>query len=416
MRIGETKMGINNNYVKATVGLALAVSSVPIIAPAYMKATTYSDVSESAYYYDAVQELAERGIVNGYGDATFKPNEVATRGQTAKILASILGLDTINVVDPGFTDLSPDNPYYGAIAALVQAGIINGYEDRTFRMNEPLKRNHLAKMLVKAFNLQSPEGVNLPFTDVHQTYKDYILALYANEITTGRTETEFDGESYVTRGQLAAFVVRTEVAVQEANEQPNEILTPPSESIPAPNPALTFTLSIEGMSEVFSNNDEYELMTSAVIGKMYMEGDVVKITFVSEEVIPKGLFKVKIRNVEYEFSFNQNENKWSAKEFKEPISPVPDSTPTLVPTPTPTPVPTPVPTPTPPITISVTGVAVKTPQTKVTYNDGDSLDLTGLVVTLTKSNGTTEDVAFVDFGSKRNYSKSNRRSSISNIE
>ena len=50
--------------------------------------------------------------------------------------------------------------------------------------------------------------------------------------------------------------------------------------------------------------------------------------------------------------------------------------------------------------VTVTGVAVKTPQTKVTYNDGDSLDLTGLVVTLTKSNGTTEDVAFVDFGSK----------------
>ena len=44
------------------------------------------------YYADAVRELAERGIVIGYGDGTYKPNEVATRGQMAKILASILGL------------------------------------------------------------------------------------------------------------------------------------------------------------------------------------------------------------------------------------------------------------------------------------------------------------------------------------
>lgn len=396
MRIGETKMGINNNYVKATVGLALAVSSVPIIAPAYMKATTYSDVSESAYYYDAVQELAERGIINGYGDATFKPNEVATRGQTAKILASILGLDTINVVDPGFTDLSPDNPYYGAIAALVQAGIINGYEDRTFRMNEPLKRNHLAKMLVKAFNLQSPEGVNLPFTDVHQSYKDYILALYANEITTGRTEMEFDGESYVTRGQLAAFVVRTEVAVQIAKdqEQPNVDPTPPIEPIPTPDQSLTFTLSIDGMSEFFSSNDEYELMTSAVIGKMYLEGDVVNITFVSEDAIPKESFKVKINGVEYEFKFNKNEKNWGAKKVKEAISTVPEFTPT------PTPTPVPEPTPKPPSTISVTGISLNSTTGTIILGETGQLTASILPVNATNKNvtWTTSDnnVATVD--------------------
>ncbi|MEY8414818.1 bacterial Ig-like domain-containing protein [Tissierella praeacuta] len=50
-----------------------------------------------------------------------------------------------------------------------------------------------------------------------------------------------------------------------------------------------------------------------------------------------------------------------------------------------------------PAVVTVTGITVKTAPTKVTYNDGENLDLTGLVVELTKSDGTTEDVAFEDF-------------------
>lgn len=376
-------MSINKNYLKATVGLALAVSSVPIFAPIYTEAATFSDVPQSAYYSDAVHVLAERGIINGYEDASFKPDVVATRGQTAKILAGILGLDTINVVDPGFTDVLPDNPFYGAIAALVQAGIINGYEDHTFRMNEPLQRNHLAKILVKAFDLKSPEGATMPLTDAHKAYKDYILALYTNGITTGKTDTLFDGESYVTRGQLAAFVVRTEEVVQAANdkEQPDIDTSPPVEPIPTPNPSLTFTLSIEGMSELFSTVTEYELMTTAVIGTMYMEGDVVKITFVSEEAIPKESFKIKINGVEYEFKFNKNENIWGAKKVKEAISTVPDYTPTPVPEPTPTP------TPKPPSTISVTGISLNS--TTATINQGETAQLTA---TILPANATNKNV------------------------
>lgn len=378
-------MGINKNYLKATVGLTLAVSSVPIFAPIYTEAATFSDVPQSAYYSDAVHVLAERGIINGYEDVSFKPDVVATRGQTAKILAGILGLDTINVVDPGYTDVLPDNPFYGAIAALVQAGIINGYEDHTFRMNEPLQRNHLAKILVKAFDLKSPEGATMPLTDAHKAYKDYILALYTNGITTGKTDTLFDGESYVTRGQLAAFVVRTEEVVQAANdkEQPDVDPIPPVEPIPTPNPSLTFTLSIEGMSDLFSTVTEYELKTSSVIGTLYLEGDVVKITFVSEEVIPKESFKTKINGVEYEFKFNKNENNWGAKKVKEAISTVPDST--LPPEPEPTP-PT---TPKPPSTVSVTGITLGA--TNATINQGDTAQLTASIL---PTNATNKNVTW----------------------
>ncbi|MEK4426872.1 GLUG motif-containing protein [Solibacillus sp. FSL K6-1523] len=388
-------MGNHKKFLKATVGITLAVSSVPIVAPVYAQAAAFSDVPESAYYYDAVHELAERGIVAGYGDQTFKPNTAITRGQLAKIMAGILGLETEDIVNPGFTDVTPSNPYYGAIAALAQAGIINGYEDRTFRANEPLQRNHLAKILVEAFHLQSPKGATMPLTDVHKDYEDYILALYTNGITTGQTATEFDGTSHVTRGQLAVFVVRAEEIIlsmvsQEVEEEPNIEQPPTTEPKPAQN--LTFNVSVEGLAEMFSTDQEIEVVTTGVIARMYRDGDVVKITFVSEEAIPKESFKVKIRGVEYEFSFNKEGNEWIAKKLNETVS----SDSGWEPAPTPSPPPTPPPNPSPPSTISVT---VKTPP-KETYFEGESLDLAALVVTLHKSNGTEEEVGFGAFASK----------------
>ena len=381
-------MGIKNNYIKATVGVTLAVSSVPMFAPTYAQATTFSDVPQSAYFYDAVHALAEREIVKGYVDHTFKPNVAATRGQIAKILAGILGLDTNDVVDPGFTDVLPSDSYYGAIAALAQAGIISGYEDHTFRTNEPLQRNHLAKILVKAFHLQSPEGATMPLMDVSKEYKDYILPLYTNGITTGRTATQFDGGSYVTRGQLAVFVMRTEAVVQlTANEEetPNTDPNTLTESYPEPEPELnlTFTLSIEGMAEIFSTDKEYELMTSAVIAKMYLEGDVVKITFVSEEAIPKEPFKVKIQNVEYEFKFNVNGNTWVGNKFKESVSPVPESRPT------------PDPATSPPSTISVIDISLNA--TAATINQGETAQLTASIL---PANATNKNVTWTSSDSK----------------
>ena len=50
--------------------------------------------------------------------------------------------------------------------------------------------------------------------------------------------------------------------------------------------------------------------------------------------------------------------------------------------------------------VTITSVTVKTVPNKIIYTEGETLDLSGLVVTLNKSNSTTEDVAFADFASK----------------
>lgn len=197
-------------FVNATLVTALAASAVAVAAPTAEAAKSFPDVKKGEYYYDAVMELSERGVIKGFPDGTFKPNQSVTRGQAAKIIAGVLGLDTKNVKNPGFKDVSVSNEYFGAIAALENAGIISGYPDGTYRPTAPVQRNHMAKIIVNAFDLKASSNATTPFTDVLKEYEGYITALYENKVTTGRTPTKFDGLSNVTRGQLSAFVVRAE--------------------------------------------------------------------------------------------------------------------------------------------------------------------------------------------------------------
>lgn len=213
-----------NSYQKifgASLAVAVATGTLAVGAPLYIKADevkipTFSDVKdiESHHFYDSVRSLASRGIVKGFADGTFKPNQSVTRGQIASVLAQTIGLDTKNVKNPGFKDLKVTDPHYGSIAALVEAGIVKGYDDKTFKPGGSLTRAHIAKMISIGFNLEEAKLTNSPFKDVkvEHWFADYVQALITNEITTGTTPTTFEPNAFVTRGQMASLIVRSETA------------------------------------------------------------------------------------------------------------------------------------------------------------------------------------------------------------
>lgn len=192
----------------------LAAGAVVAVAPQAEAAISFTDVKESNVHYADIMNLAERGIIRGYGDGTFRPGISITRGHAAHIIAEIIDLDTTNVTNPKFTDITTKHANYGAIAALAKAGIIHGFEDGSYRPNDKLTRGQMAKIIAKAFNL-NPSSDQLPFKDVERSiYKDHIIALFENNVTKGMTAAFFGEKSFVTRGQLSSFVVRAEKAVE----------------------------------------------------------------------------------------------------------------------------------------------------------------------------------------------------------
>lgn len=154
----------------------------------------------------------DKDMISGFSDGTFRQGQAITRQDAAKLLALVLELDLVNVKDPGFKDVSKTNPNYKYIAALVEAGIITGYEDNTFKPTDNLSRAQMAKILVLGFELEDVGSTNLPFKDINerQWHIEFVRTLYANKITTGTTSTTFSPNALVTRGQMAAFVYRSE--------------------------------------------------------------------------------------------------------------------------------------------------------------------------------------------------------------
>ncbi|MGE7950618.1 S-layer homology domain-containing protein [Lysinibacillus xylanilyticus] len=191
---------------------ALATSAI-VVVPTAQAAEKFTDVDYTKEYGAAVKDLAARGIIKGYADGTFKPFADVTRGQASKILAGLLGLDTKNVVDPQFTDVKPSDEYYGAIAALENAGITVGLADGSFGVNQAITREQLAQMLTTAYQLETNEvDLKLPFTDIVKYSNAYfaVAPLFENNITKGITPTTFGLKETVKRSQLALFIHRIE--------------------------------------------------------------------------------------------------------------------------------------------------------------------------------------------------------------
>ena len=218
MEKGGTILKNKKKLFNAALATAMAAGAVVAVAPTATEAATtkFKDVDTNNSHYNTIMNLVERGYIKGYEDQTFKPGQALTRAHAALILANVLGLDTKNVTDPKFKDVPKSHPYYGAIAALANAGYIKGFTDGTYGMNKTLTRGQMAVILTHAFELKAGT-TTLPFKDVpnNHEYKEYISALFTNNVTAGTTATTFSPAASVTRGQFATFVVKGEIAAPE---------------------------------------------------------------------------------------------------------------------------------------------------------------------------------------------------------
>ena len=125
-----------------------------------------------------------------------------------------------------FTDVAPGDDYSEAIADLSSKGIINGFDDGTFRPRDLVTRQQFAKMIVLTLGLPVSENDVCRFSDVQRSdannlYPDnYVAVCAANNITKGKTANTFDPYSNITRAQVMSMVVRSAPLVGITLEQP----------------------------------------------------------------------------------------------------------------------------------------------------------------------------------------------------
>lgn len=172
---------------------------------------TFKDVST---FVDEIMYLTDKGIIKGYPDGTFKPNDPITRLQAIQLILKEKGfVDSSDVANPGFVDVSPDDVGYEEIAKAAELGIINGKVNaqgkRYFDPNGKLTRAQAAAILVTAYDLKGTDLTDFKDVPKGNWAHGYISTLVANNITTGYSSGEFKPTINITRQHFAAFMTRS---------------------------------------------------------------------------------------------------------------------------------------------------------------------------------------------------------------
>lgn len=115
-----------------------------------------ADVLVKAWYHDAVDYVVEHGIMTGTSATTFEPNTTLSRAMVAQILYNLEGQPTVT----GESTFTDSNTHWAAkaIAWAQKTGVVSGYGNNTFRPNQAVSREELAQML---YNYAAHMGYDL---------------------------------------------------------------------------------------------------------------------------------------------------------------------------------------------------------------------------------------------------------------
>ncbi len=132
--------------------------------------TRFTDVKKTDWFYGAVAFLDQSGFFYHDNNTTYKPNEPITRAEFVDLAysASTLAKSTKEIE---FGDVSEDHVYYKSIIAAAASGLVNGYEDSTFRPDNTITRAEVVTVVNRILNLDVSDKT-VDATRLENTFKD----------------------------------------------------------------------------------------------------------------------------------------------------------------------------------------------------------------------------------------------------
>ena len=179
----------------------------------------FQDLDSVEWARTAINGLAMRGMISGRDQYTFDPNANITRAEYCQILMG--AINALNAKgESTFADV-PSAWYYNAVSVASQLGIVSGYGDGNFGPNDLITRQDMALMTYKTAKIMNkslePVNAEITFEDSHEI-SDYafeaVMTLQKAGIINGMTDTTFEPHSNATRAQSAKVIFDTFVDAQ----------------------------------------------------------------------------------------------------------------------------------------------------------------------------------------------------------
>ena len=172
----------------------------------------FTDTAKGAWYQGAVEYVYRNGIMTGTSATTFEPNAPLSRAMVAQILYNLEGQPTVEG-ESTFADAS-GHWAVNAIAWAQQTGVVNGYEDNTFRPNRAVSREELAQMLynyakVKGYDLTASGDLTaFPDGSKVSSWAEAAMAwANGNELINGHDDGTLQPGGDSTRAQAASILM-----------------------------------------------------------------------------------------------------------------------------------------------------------------------------------------------------------------
>jgi uncharacterized protein (DUF1800 family) len=172
----------------------------------------FADVDANNPFYTEISNIGYRQITVGCGGGNYCPNDSVTRAQMAAFIVRSLGeFDPPPPATQRFNDVLPDNPFYAFIDRLAVLGITVGCGGGNYCPNDFVTRGQMAAFIMRGIGIfDPPTPATQRFTDVapDNLFYAFIDQMALRGVTAGCGATTYCPNDFVTRAQMAAFLVR----------------------------------------------------------------------------------------------------------------------------------------------------------------------------------------------------------------
>ncbi|MFC1616299.1 S-layer homology domain-containing protein [Patescibacteria group bacterium] len=202
---------------------------------------TFPDVDENTDYYESIYWMAENGVINGHPDGTFKPDHCVNRAEMLKMLFETTGEDLEDMAAGGgaYPDVYPDEWYFLYIKKASIKGIVSGYPDGWFRPEQCVNRVEAIKMGINEFDIEfKHEDLGWGWADLYmdEWYFEYVFTSLLRNLVGLEHVYTFDNGTManqyfspadpMSRKEAAEMLYRMKALVDNGAEVYDETLVP----------------------------------------------------------------------------------------------------------------------------------------------------------------------------------------------
>lgn len=203
-------------------------------APSQQPRPYFSDSDEAAWVAPILEDLAQRRLIKGFPDGTFRPNDPMTRAEFATQLSRLFALAPPLVQPPPYRDVDPEHWAIQPIQNAVEMGFLTGYPDQTFRPEDKITRLQVLLALARGLNLKSsssPDRVLTRYLDADQVppwaKSALITTLEANLVVNHPHPQRLEPNREASRAEVIAMLRQTLVYTGQLSP-----LTPGQSALP----------------------------------------------------------------------------------------------------------------------------------------------------------------------------------------